>query len=753
MCGLAGFARFGGDWPGDPEELLRSMAAALAHRGPDATRILNAGTAGLSFTRLSIVDPAGGDQPLSDPAGEVFLIANGEIYNHRELEATLPGGTRMRTQSDCEVLVHLYRRDGLRFLDGVRGIYAVVIWDEARGRLILARDRFGIKPLYFTRNADRILFASEIKALFTDPATPRSFDWEACLADQMMSSAPALDAGPVATWFSGIESVPAGAVVEIEAPSGATRTHQYWSLPVPGQGKPMPAGDIAAAYGDLLRASVQESSMSDAEVGLFLSGGIDSAAIAALSPPELNLRTFTALNGGTLVNGDGEYSHRIAATLGLPNHQVIFDAGRVPDAQEWKQLLWLLETPLCGPEQFYKYELHRYAKLLRPGLKVMLLGQASDEFNGGYTEELSGGGDWEDFSANLAAMARRRAFYGQPRLAAWWDQAAPLLADSMLWRRDPSLADPYAAFVAWKYRHIQQYNCWHEDRTAAGNGIEARVPFLDHRIVELTAAVPVASRMELLWDKRLLRQALAGVLPPEILQRPKTAFYFGAGERHVHKTFIKMLCADGGALLEEALASPRARDYLDAGRMRASLASLARDPAAGRVEFLLRLVNLGLIDQMVRESQPPLAGRPARPAPTEIVIGDWDGERPKLEARVLARGPLPVTTVPALADGVLLLHARHDEDLWYLAVDGSLEYVLSESDDDSGWLAMLRAMDGQRPLSAILAGAGASYPDVHDLLWEAIEMGLLTTAQAAAAGNGVAHGAGVQGAAGLWAQG
>ena len=174
MCGLAGLARLdGGPLAEGSRRVLESMARSLSHRGPDGTRILFEGPVGLGFTRLSIVDPEGGDQPLSTEDGSVVLIANGEIYNHRELEAGLPAGTRMTTDSDCEVLLHLYRRDGVHFLDSVRGIYAVVLWDRARSRLVFARDRFGVKPLHYARRGAELTFASEIKAIFANPDIPR----------------------------------------------------------------------------------------------------------------------------------------------------------------------------------------------------------------------------------------------------------------------------------------------------------------------------------------------------------------------------------------------------------------------------------------------------------------------------------------------------------------------------------------------------------------------------------------------------
>src|SRR5262249_160805 len=151
------------------------------------------------------------------------------------------------------------------------------------------------------------------------------------------------------------------------------------------------------------------------------------------APAPGEVHTFTALNGSTTVNGDARHAHLVAASLGMPHHQVLFEPGRVPSHNEWKRLLWLLETPLCGPEQFYKYEMDRYAKQVRPQLRAMMLGQGADEFNGGYTVEAAGGGGWDDFAANLADMARRTALQHRPALAPWWREDLPApLADGVL---------------------------------------------------------------------------------------------------------------------------------------------------------------------------------------------------------------------------------------------------------------------------------------------------------------------------------
>lgn len=730
MCGLAGLARTdGGPLPDDARGVLEAMARAVLHRGPEATRLLCDGPVGLAFTRLAIVDPVGGDQPLTNDDGSIVVIANGEIYNHRELAATLPPGTRFKTESDCEVLVHLYQRDGVRFLDDVRGIYAVIVWDRARNRLLFARDRFGIKPLYYARRGERITFSSEIKGIFADPTVLRRLDWEACLADQMMTEALRFEDSPPIAWFEGIETVPAGAVLEFDLATGQLRDHRYWTLPRPGSESPLSNDELVASYRELLAASVAESGMSDAEIGLFLSGGIDSAAVAAFSTSLPTLHTFTALNGGTFVNGDGEYAHRVAATLGLPNHQVAFPTDRIPSIDEWKRLLWLLETPLCGPEQFYKYELHRFARATRPGLKVMLLGQASDEFNGGYSVIMASGGDWDDFEANLRTLARGRALLERQRLAPWWDRDLPLLSDSVLRASfEQALDDPYAAYVAYKYRDIQQYNNWHEDRTAAGNAIEARVPFLDHRIVELTARIPVHERKRLLWGKQILRDALRGVLPDELLDRAKAPFFYGSGVRHVYRTFARMLAQDGGALVEEALSSPRAREVIDADGAWATLARLQQTPTKD-VEFLLRLVNLGLLERMLDDMPPPPITWPAQPPPTEVAVADWDAERDTLAAALSLDHRVPLDAVPALAEEVMLVRNEPYDGTWFLVVDGSLEYVVDE-DEDRDWLRFLRALDGRRTLGEVLDEIGCELEAIEPVLGEAIDAGVVQVAVA-----------------------
>jgi asparagine synthase (glutamine-hydrolysing) len=735
MCGLAGLAQLDGrPLPVEADLTLNRMARAVAHRGPDDTVIRRDGPVGLAFTRLSLVDPEGGGQPLVSGDGQTVLIANGEIYNHRALRAGLPAGTRFHTDSDCEVLLHLYQQRGLDFLDAVRGMFSLVLVDRHRGVLILARDRFAIKPLYYARLADRIVFGSELKALFQDPQCPRRLDWPRALADPGLNLAPVLtDAAPT-TWFEGIEQVPAATIVQIDLRTGATRSHRYWSLAVGGDEAAAPTdAEYVDRYRELLTEAVTDCLMADVEIGLFLSGGIDSGAVAALAARASNLHTFTVLSASTTLDGDGQHAHQLAATLGLPNHQVLFEADRVPGPVEWKRLLWLLETPQCGPEQYYKFELHRYARAERPTLRAMLLGAAADEFTGGYTELMSGGEGWDGFLSAVRVMARNRDLQRHPGLAPWWSEGEhPVLTDEAL---HPERADEdlYGSFLRWKFRDVQQHNLWHEDRTAAGNGIEARVPFLDHRLVELVAGIPPARRPRLLWDKRILREAMRGILPAEIVDRPKGPFYQGEGMHYTLRTFIRMLAQDGGALLEESIASDRARQYLDPDGLRLRLARLVADPTGDRVEILLRLVNLGLLEQMTSAlPEPPVATRFDR-VPVALSIEDWAGTREKIELLTVPRPRIEPDQVVRRGAGVTLVSNVDEPTTCYVAVDGTLEYVV-DGGSDPEWLGFLLAVDGRRSVAEILARTGADLDRVYPLLQEAVEYRVLALGAAVEAG-------------------
>lgn len=726
MCGIAGIARIG-DIRSAPTDLpvLRQMAKVLSLRGPDDMRFIAEENITFGFTRLAIVDLDSGHQPFISDDASIVLIVNGEIYNHRELAARLPPGTALRSGSDCEVLLHLYREHGLRFLDDVRGMFALALWDRRRGKLLLARDCFGIKPLFVHRNDERIAFASEIKALFEDPACPREIDWKRALSNRALSWEPLFfdDERPT-TWWKGIDWVPAATIQEFDLRTGTVKEHPYWRLPDfggPGDSGPSEE-EFIQRYGELLAASVDDCMMSDVEIGILLSGGVDSASIAALATRRENIHAFTVLNGTTLVSGDAENAHLIAAGLGMPGHQVLFDADRVPGAEEWRRLLWLQETPVCGAEQFYKYELYRYVKATRPELKVMLLGQGSDEFNGGYSGEMADGGGWADFIANLEEMRRRSALADRPALAIWWDADLPLLSDEVLatvtWPKDA-----YAEFVRLKYHDIQHYNCWHEDRSASGSGVEARVPFLDRRLVELTATIPAKRRAALLWDKHIIRAATRGLLPESVRERPKVPFLLGPGADHTRRIFIRMLRQNGNELLEQALAGPNAKDVFDADGMRGTLHELRPDSSA---DLVLRLVNLGLLETLAT-SPPDLTTGSSVKTPQAHSVEEWRQSRSSLESTVLGRNPLTHASVIDFAENALHLRDEQEPTLSYLGVDNRIDYVIN-NDESPEWSRFLLTLDGRTNVEDTLKACGSTLAEVEEFIKESLSAGILVLA-------------------------
>ncbi|WP_371674178.1 asparagine synthase (glutamine-hydrolyzing) [Streptomyces sp. NBC_00289] len=732
MCGIAGHAAFGGrKLPEETEQTLSRMLRTLSLRGPDDNAMIVDHSVAMGFSRLAIVDLPSGRQPFVSEDGSVVLTVNGEIYNHRELAKGLPQDTTWRSKSDCEVLLHLYHHRGLEFLEGVRGMFALTLWDRRRARLLLARDYFGIKPLFYHRDRERLVYGSEIKALLQDPRCPRTIAWEDALADRALTWEPLLVTRRPQTWFTGVDAVRPGTILDFNLKTADLTEHAFWRFPPPSGHGETGASDaeIVRHYGDILRSSVTDCLMADVEIGLMLSGGVDSASLAALATSTAGdagpaMHTFTVLNGTTTVNGDAEHAHHHASRLGLPNHQVLFERDRIPSGQEWKNLLWLQETPLCGPEQFYKYELYRYVRSVRPGLKVMLLGQGSDEFNGGYSADMAGDDGWEGFIAELTGMSRRTALASAPELSLWWETTdKPLLRDTALPAFSPPV-DSYAAFITMKYHDIERYNCWHEDRSASGHGIEARVPFLDPRLVELTAAIPPQRRARLLWDKRILRDAMRDVLPDPIRKRPKVPFILGHGGGHSRAVFAQMLTSSNGELLDEALATPAAAHLLHADGLRAALKQLRDVPSSHMVDRVLRLINLGLLATMAADPPDLIIANGPR-APRAYSVTEWSAQRTDIESVTLGRHS-PDDTVLAFAENVLLLRDDKDSDISYLAIDGTVEYMIREQDAPA-WSRLLREIDGRTTLSGVMSAADAEHADILDLLSQALEEGILVT--------------------------
>jgi asparagine synthase (glutamine-hydrolysing) len=529
--------------------------------------------------------------------------------------------------------------------------------------------------------------------------------------------------------------------LEVDARRGAVERRRYWEFPHPaepaGGGRKARASEVVRSYGDLLGEAVRACLMSDVELGIFLSGGIDSAAVAALvAAAGVRCHTFSVLSQSTLANGDAGAGHAVARSLGLPNHQVVFRWEQLPVApDDWKALLWLCETPVCSAEQLYKFHLHRYAKATRPGLKVMLTGQGSDEFNGGYSRQLAPESEqrWPGLMASLAGMERGRLLDASPSWLLRWELqfSKPPVSQAFLSACSGERVYEYAwdAYVTTKYRDLQMYNCWHEDRTAAGNGIENRVPFLDHRLVEFVLRIPPKLHSRLFWDKRVLREAVRGLLPPEIAQRPKGPFFFGPDQRFTHRMMLRVLTQDDGALIEEAFASGQAAEIIDRDAIADAVETLADDPAPTNVDFLLRLVNMGLLDSMARGAGPRAERSGTTPVLSSIAVEDWDQQAIQLSLG-MRREQVGLDAVLGLAPHVSLLRREGTDagDAWFIAVDNQLEYELSEA-EAGVWLRVLRLIDGRRTLRDVLQAAEVVEADVRKFLEEAVDFGVVLVAE------------------------
>jgi asparagine synthase (glutamine-hydrolysing) len=488
------------------------MADQLSLRGPDDEQVYVDEWFALAFRRLSIIDVAGGRQPIWNEAGTCCVVVNGEIYNHRELRRAL-AHHRFSTCSDSEVVLHLYEDSGPAGLEHLRGMFAIAVWDRAEAKLFLARDRFGIKPLYYAETAQGLLFASELKALLRHPACPRDLAWSDC----------ARQSRRISTFIKGVELLPAAHYI-VTTSGEQVRPRRYWALDEQEEHDSFRSASwYVARYADLFEDAVEEHLQSEGPVGVFLSGGLDSSMIVGRAAcVRADLHCFTVKDPRTIECGDVAAAEAVAQLCEVPLHAGWFDPLTFWDEidfslEVFEYFVWALDKPFFGLEPVYKHELHRYAKTVSPNLKVILLGQGADEFAGGYSHALDvDHASWEEF---VGTCRQRWLSLLQPVTR----ESTPELGELMLDRPPPchTSTRPDLDLHLWQ---LQWYNLWHEDRTCAAQGIESRVPFLDHRLVELLASIPERLQAELLWDKAIIRQAAARWLPPELAQRRKVPF-------------------------------------------------------------------------------------------------------------------------------------------------------------------------------------------------------------------------------------
>ena len=623
MCGIAGAVAFGAGAAGRSGEQLTCMA----HRGPDAEGVFERGPGWVGQTRLAIIDVPNGDPPIANEDGTVGVALNGEIYNYRQLRSDLRArGHALRTACDTEVIVHLAEElDPVALATSLEGMFAFAVWDAPRGRLVLARDRFGKKPLYYWHDGRGLVFGSEIKSLLAHPRVPRELRAEAVPDYLTFGYVPSPD-----TFFAGIRSVPPGHVLVADT-TGDVRLTRYWAPRWPGADDvarvaEAPADQVAEVR-RLLRAAVQRRLIADVPLGAFLSGGIDSSAIVGLmaeagADP---LRTFTIGFAGDDGFDERPFARAVAQRHGTDHTEFVVR----PDAAALlERLVWQYDQPFGDSSALPTYLL---SELTSEHVTVALCGDGGDELFGGY-ERFAAALALARYErlvprpartavARLAHAARPLARGGLPakvrRALLRSDRSAPM--GLLEWVSYVSAEDRRALVGAAESPAAARYRgVWEAtrgahpldrlldlnlhtyllddllpkvDRMAMAHGLEVRAPFLDRELAEYAFRLPPSARIRVrdMSLKRILKAAVADLLPAGLLDRPKKGFgvpldRWFRGE--LSPLVDGMLCAPdarlGAHVSADAVRAMADAHRRGAGRSPAPAASTARDRCSPR---------------------------------------------------------------------------------------------------------------------------------------------------------------------------
>ncbi|MGH8249513.1 MAG: asparagine synthase (glutamine-hydrolyzing) [Steroidobacteraceae bacterium] len=569
MCGFAGIHL--DDSTARPDvAMLRGMVAALRHRGPDGEGYVAEPGIGLAHARLSVIDIGGGAQPIHNEDKSVWIVYNGEVFNYPELRADLVArGHRFATSTDTEVLVHLYEEEGDRFLDHLNGQFAFALWDGRRRRLLLARDRAGILPLYWCRVADSesspaaVLFASEIKALFASGLARREPDPEGL--DELWTFW-----GPVAprTVFRGIEQVCPGELVVIAGATITRRKYWRWEFPESGAHRRAPLPALRAELCDLLADATRIRLRADVPVGAYLSGGLDSSALIALLHRAIadTLHTFSIGFDDPSLD-ETAHQQAVVRHLRTRHHHVQCSAGDI--AASLPLAVRHAESPVLRSAPAPMRLLSQSVR--SAGIKVVLTGEGADEVLGGYDtfKEAKVRRFWSrnPHSAWRPLLLKRlypyldlgssrdaylREFFGQG-LAAPDD---PFFSHQPRWTTttqckmfwDPEFARQVSSGAEERLRAIlpEDFHRWHPfnraeyleattllpgyllssqgDRMLMASSVEGRFPYLDHRLIRFANELHPSIKMRVLREKDLLREAVRDRLPPSVLARSKLPY-------------------------------------------------------------------------------------------------------------------------------------------------------------------------------------------------------------------------------------
>jgi asparagine synthase (glutamine-hydrolysing) len=596
MCGICGVFHNDGDRRVE-RTALAGMNAQIIHRGPDDEGLFIDGNAGLAMRRLSIVDVRAGHQPMASEDQNVWIVYNGEIYNHRELRNDLESrGHRYRTRSDTETVLHLYEEYGADCVRHLRGMFAFAIWNRQDRQLFVARDRLGIKPLYYRYDGQTFLFASEIKAILAYPGV-RAESNRSVLAEYLAFGYVAGSA----TMFEGIQKLLPGHTLEVNE-TGQFQIQQYWDLSFEQTADEHPRDYYVKRYRELLEESVASHLMSDVPLGVFLSGGLDSGVVAALaaSAHREPIKTFSVGYAEDSVS-ELPYARQVAEHIGSKHHEVRMSRdeffGSLPE------LIWHEDEPIVWPSSV---SLYFVAKLAREHVTVVLTGEGADETLAGYTryaftlKNSQADGFYRTLTPAVLRKLVRKAVNGSPLPAALhrklahtflardggaWssfyfdnfytaftaDEQKELLNDQVI----GDAGDAYAESLKyWSksngsllhcllYTDIKTYLVellMKQDQMSMAASIESRVPFLDHELVEFACTVPARYSVKGLSGKSILKSAAEGLIPKSVIYRTKMGFptpwaQWLAGEQldDVERTLLDSRSLDRGLFRKEAV--------------------------------------------------------------------------------------------------------------------------------------------------------------------------------------------------------
>ena len=613
MCGINGVFHYRGGVA--DRELTARISSAMRHRGPDSHGVWSEGPVALGHSRLAIVDLSpGGHQPMPNEDESLWVTYNGELYGWPELKSTLAArGHRFRGASDTEALLHLYEEHGEGLLEHLRGMFAFALYDRPRRRMLIARDRLGIKPLYWHDDGERIVFASELKALLLDPTVPREVD-EQAVADYLTFQ---YIPSPRTIW-AGIRKLPPAHALTVD--ERGPRVMRWWSLPV----APNP-GHSEEWYRERLRALLAEAVrlrlVADVPLGAFLSGGIDSSAVVALMAQAVSepIKTFSIGFEEEDVS-ELEHARRVARHLGTDHHECVVR----PQALELlPRLVWAMDEPFADASMIPTWYVSQMA---RRHVTVAMSGDGGDETFAGYTtygwsrkygsldaiphpvRRLAGGAaallrpdhplgrKFQRASMNTVDRHLHVTSFFPPR-----ELRAVLTSDlrERLRTHDPYVAarahHAHAAGVAGDVPALLYLDAMtymtddvltKVDRTSMQHGLEVRVPLLDHKVLEFAARIPFEHKLKGDVTKWILKESVRDLLPPETLARGKQGFGM---------PLERWLGTDFGALARGVLLDPRAlaRGWLDPRGVETVLAGRGvRDQVRARQTWALVCLEL-----------------------------------------------------------------------------------------------------------------------------------------------------------------